>query len=282
MCSILVRATDSHHREYRICGEPEVSTGSTTGVRLARLHHHRPKATATRLAGCPHDLDRHTCHRRPRAGRARARDHDGRSAAAPAAGVGAGAGRGRAARDGGGAALGRTAGVPHPGHGDRARRAADQDGLRGGSPSPGRRVRRAGGRPPGRAGDGRRRQGAERRHGTRFRGHHAGSGRHAAFRRAVPGRQGRRDLAAAQRDHRAGRPAHRRPGRDLPPTAVDGSGSTTAARSATDPTPRARRPRGRRWRRRSAASSWSTWGSPAVRCSTRAPHGRCETPRPTW
>ena len=56
----------------------------------------------------------------------------------------------------------------------------------------------------------------------------------------LPGRrQGRRDLAAAQRDHRAGRAAHRRPRRAAARPAAARCGCTTAARSATAPTPRA-------------------------------------------
>ena len=35
-------------------------------------------------------------------------------------------------------------------------------------------------------------------------------------------------------------------------------------------------------RPRRAASSWSTSGWPAARCSTRSPLARCGTPRPTW
>ena len=166
------------------------------------------------LAGCPHDLDRHTRHRRPRARGARARAHRARSAAAPAAGVGAGAGPRRAARDGGGAAVRRTAGVPHPGHRDRAGRAADQDGLRRALPrvptacttcwwtatwsaqaiADGGKVRTID-------------------MATRVRGHTPGPVATLRFDGLSAGRQGRRDLAAAQRDHRAGRPAHRRPGR---------------------------------------------------------------------
>jgi hypothetical protein len=75
MCSILVGATDTHQPGYRVCGEPGVvvsrrrwrassttadprardrdvvvSTGSTTGMRLARLLNHRRPAPATAMS----------------------------------------------------------------------------------------------------------------------------------------------------------------------------------------------------------------------------------------
>ena len=111
----------------------------------------------------------------------------------------------------------------------------------------------------------------------------AGTGRHRSGSTGLPAtEQGRRDLAAAQRDHRAGRAAHRRPGRARADRGTAGSGCTTAARSATAPTPRARpRTWPARRRRRSAASTWSTWASAAARCSTRSPPGPCATRPPT-
>ena len=78
-------------------------------------------------------------------------------------------------------------------------------------------------------------------------------GRHAALRRAGRRRKGRRDLAAAQRDHRARRAAHRRTHRARRRRDAQG---VAAPRQLDQPRLRRRRARprsGPRWRRRSAA-----------------------------
>ncbi|CAK7283309.1 putative Glutamyl-tRNA reductase [Streptomyces misionensis JCM 4497] len=117
-----------------------------------------------------------------------------------------------AAGPGGVPALRRTTGVPHPRHHGRAGHAAHQAGLHRRSPAPRRGVRPAGRRPPGGQRPGRRRRHPHHRPGHREHRPHAGPGRHRALHRAAERAEGRGDLAAAQRDHRTGRAAHRRAG----------------------------------------------------------------------
>ncbi len=94
------------------------------------------------------------------------------------------------------------------------------------------------------------------------------------------GRQGHRDLAAAQRGPPNSSPCARTPPSSPPRTRAAGSGCTTAARSATAPTPRAPPPPGPHSRPPSAASNSSTWAWRAAPCSTPSPRRPCATPPP--
>ena len=222
-------------------------------------------------------LVEHTDHRRARPGRRRAGAHRAGRAAAPAARLGACADPGRPARDGRGAALRRPPRLPYGGHRRRAGRGPDQERLRGCAAPPRRDLRPGRRRPPRRPGERARRQRPSHGHEHRLRGDPAGSRRHACASTACP--PARRTWRSGCRTTRS--PSWSRcaptPRRSRCPATVAGCGCTTAARSATARTPRARPRPGPRWPRRSAVWSWSTWGSGAARCSTRSPRGPCGT-----